>query len=120
LQRPVVAPIASRDHDRRRSAPASARPAARRARRVPQYAEGRGGRGAIDEADFRRHFAAHYRAAERYEDYARAYAIGAALARDSACRGRSWEELREVLRSDWEAAGMVPDWARGPARGGAA
>jgi hypothetical protein len=71
--------------------------------------------GAIDEADFRRHFAAHYGAQARYEDYARAYAIGAALARDPTCRGRNWEELRDVLRHDWERSGTTPEWAHAEA-----
>jgi hypothetical protein len=70
---------------------------------------------AIDEAEFRRHFAAHYGEGERFEDYAHAYAIGAALARDPACRGRTWEELREILRSDWEGSGTRPAWAQAEA-----
>jgi hypothetical protein len=74
-----------------------------------------GAAAAIDEADFRRHFAAHYGGTERYEDYAQAYAIGAALAREPTCRGKSWEELREVLRRDWEASQATPEWSRAEA-----
>lgn len=59
--------------------------------------------------DFQNHYAI---TGARYEDYAPAYEYGSAIANDNRYANRSWEEIENSARSDWQAKYPECDWDR--------
>lgn len=64
----------------------------------------------VHEAAYRVHHADNFAHRGDYERYAPAYRYGSALAGDSRHRGRSWDEVENDARADWQARHPDQPW----------
>jgi hypothetical protein len=68
---------------------------------------------ATDDSDFRTHWQSSYaQSGGRYEDYAPAYMYGSALGTEERYRGRQWDEIEPLARTDWEATHADRPWEK--------
>ena len=66
---------------------------------------------ATDDSDFRTHWQSSYaQSGGRYEDYAPAYMYGSALGMEERYRGRQWDEIEPLARTDWESTHADRPW----------
>jgi hypothetical protein len=72
--------------------------------------------GADADADYRNHWSTNYASTgSSYEDYLPAYRYGAEMRRSDKYRGRSWAEVENDLRRDWDGrygSGSASTWER--------
>lgn len=55
------------------------------------------------EPEFRQHYQREFTTGEQFEQVAPAYRYGSQLSADRRFQGRSWDEVRQDVRSDWES-----------------
>jgi hypothetical protein len=68
---------------------------------------------AADEMYFRGHYNSNYAGAgEHFEDYMPAYQYGWGMASDEQYRGKPWNDVEPVLRSDWEGRNPGSAWSK--------
>jgi len=69
--------------------------------------------GAMDDADFRRHWQSAYgKSGARYEDYDAAYRYGSTLAGTGRFKNYRWEDVEPGIRSDWESSHPGSAWEK--------